>query len=131
MATERAHVLVVDDAPELRALFRDLLESEGYRVTVQAAAPPIDAVAALAPDALLLDLLLGEDEGAAWELVEAMRVDPRLCAVPVVVCSAATDLLRRLRPRFADLGVAALAKPFELDDFSAVIADAVGRPRPR
>jgi len=31
-----AHILVVDDEPEIRRLVREILEDEGYRVTVAA-----------------------------------------------------------------------------------------------
>jgi hypothetical protein len=48
----------------------------------------------------------------------------------VVVCSAASELLRRLAPGLAELGAAVLPKPFELDAFSAAVARAVGRPVP-
>jgi CheY-like chemotaxis protein len=130
MAATAAHVLVVDDAAELRDLYQAILESEGYRVTLLAQAPSVGEVGALAPDAVLLDLLLSGDEGAAWGLLAGMRADPRLRALPVVVCSAASELLRRLAPGLAELGAAVLPKPFELDAFSAAVARAVGRPVP-
>lgn len=130
MTAEREHVLVVDDAAELRALFQAVLESESYRVTLRAAPPDVEDVAALAPDAVLLDLLLDGDDGAAWNLLVAMREDPRLRTVPVIVCSAATELLGRIAPGLGELGAAVLPKPFELDAFSAAVARAVGRPPP-
>ena len=126
MATA-ARVLVVDDAPELRALFRDALGDEGYRVTLAAAAPGLAQVRAMRPDAIVLDLLLGADEDAAWGFLRDLRADPELCAVPVVVCSAATRLLDRLAPALRDHGAVVVPKPFELDDFLAAVARAVGR----
>ena len=130
MATGRGHVLVVDDAEELRTLFEAVLVDEGYRVTLRAEAPSVAEVADLGPDAVVLDLLLGSDEGAAWGLVEGMRGDPRLRAVPVVVCSAATDLLDRLDDRFLAMGVAAVPKPFELEEFLGSVARALGKTAP-
>jgi len=131
MALDGAHVVVVDDAEELRTLFAAILADAGCRATLLAAAPPPDELAALAPDAVVLDLLLGADEDAAWGLIEAMRADPRLRGVPVLACSAATALLERLGGRFAELGLAAVPKPFDLDDFlgalSRLLADR-GRP---
>ena len=126
MATTAPHVLVIDDAPELRQLFRDALEGEGYRVSLAAAPPTLDQIARLGPDLVLLDLLLGEDEGVAWRLVQGLRGDPRLAAVPVLVCSAATHLLRRLELELRGLGVEVVTKPFDLDDFLAIVDRCAG-----
>lgn len=129
MATA-AHVLVVDDAPELRTFFRDALGDEGYRVTLAAAAPDLAAVRALEPDAVLLDLFLGADEAAAWGFLEGLAADPALSTVGIVVCSAATGALARLAPALRDRGVAVVPKPFELDDLLAAVARAVERREP-
>ena len=120
MATA-AHVLVVEDAPELRALFRDILEGEGHRVSLAAAAPELAAITELRPDLLILDLLLGDDEDAAWALLRRLREDPRLADLPVLVCSAATRLLQRLEPALRNLGAEVVCKPFELEDFLGVV----------
>ena len=119
--TAATHVLVIDDAEELRALFRDIFEGEGCRVSLAATAPGIEEVARLAPDLVVLDLLLGSDEDAAWLLLRAMRGDARLARVPVVVCSAATELLGRLRGELAALGAEVVPKPFDLDDFLGAV----------
>lgn len=129
MGESRPHVVVVDDAEEVRTLFSAILAESGCRATLLAAAPSPDELARLAPHAVVLDLLLGTDEEAAWRLVEAMRADPRLRPVPVIVCSAATPLLRGLAGRFAAMGVATLPKPFDLDLFFDLLADALGEER--
>ena len=127
MPTAAGHVLVVDDAPELRTVFRDALEDAGYRVSLAAEAPDVETIARLEPDAVLLDLLLGEDEEAARCLAQGLHGDPRLSAVPIIVCSAATHLLQRLESELRGLGVAFLPKPFDLEELYAVVAEAVRR----
>ena len=125
MAPERPHVVVVDDAEELRTLFAAILGEAGCRCTILAAAPSVAELVRIEPDALVLDLLLGQDEDASWNLVEAMRTGPhpRLRSIPVIVCSAATPLLLRLDDHFAEMGVVPVSKPFDLDDFLATLAD--------
>ena len=127
MPTAAGHVLVVDDAPELRTVFRDALEDADYRVTLAAEAPDLETIAQLQPDAILLDLLLAEDEDAARRLAQQVHADPRLCAVPIIVCSAATHLLQRLQPELQALGAAFLPKPFDLEELYAVVDEVVRR----
>jgi DNA-binding NarL/FixJ family response regulator len=62
-----ARVLIVDDAPVFREVARELLERRGYIVAGEAdsAASAIDAVARLAPDAVLVDVRLPDSDGFA------------------------------------------------------------------
>lgn len=116
------HVLVIDDAEELRTLFRDILTEEGCRVSLAAAAPNVGEIAALAPDLIVLDLLLGTDEDAAWRLLQQLRRDERLAAVPVIVCSAATQMLARRKASLGALAAEVVPKPFDLDDLLGAVA---------
>jgi two-component system, NarL family, response regulator DevR len=60
-----ARVLVVDDQPAFRQAARLLLERRGYPVMAEAscAVTALDAVERLAPDGVLLDVRLGDDDG--------------------------------------------------------------------
>ena len=65
-------VLIVDDQPSFRELARTVLRRRGYTVVGEAgcSATAIDASLRLEPDAVLLDMRLGEESGfeVAWEL---------------------------------------------------------------
>ncbi len=111
------HVLVIDDDESLRDLFRDILEGEGYRVTLATSALDPAEIARLDPDLMVLDLLLGTDALPSWELVRAIRLDDRVITLPIVLCSAATEHLARLQEEIAAMGVEVIPKPFELDEF--------------
>ena len=121
------HVVAIDDDPGLRGLYRDFLEGEGYRVTALPVSPDGPAsLAALAPDALLLDLrLAGGGDGAAT--LAALRADPSTAAVPVVVVTGDVRAADALRPVLGALGAALLLKPFDLDDLLAAVAGALAR----
>ena len=58
-------VLVVDDRPDFREAARMLVERRGYAVVAEAgcAATALDAVERFQPDAVLLDVRLGDDDG--------------------------------------------------------------------
>ena len=59
-----AHILIVDDEPDIRAAVRDILEDEGYRVTLaEDAAAARAARTAQALDAVLLDIWMPGTDG--------------------------------------------------------------------
>ena len=81
-------VLIVEDDPDSREMFVELLRGAGYSVI--AARTGKDAMAFLAvnppPDVILLDMFMPEMDG--WQFRRAQESDPRLASVPVVVVSA-------------------------------------------
>ncbi len=88
-------VLVVEDEPESADLLRMILEREGCQVIVaRDGASALESARELpAPDLVLLDLELpGGMDGRA--LLDAMRSDPSLSGIPVVVVSGAPDALK-------------------------------------
>jgi len=88
-----ASVLVADDALPVRELQRSILENAGYRVVV--AEDGAEALATLGRDRV--DLVLTDVEMPrmnGFELTRAIRSDPQLANLPVVIVSsrgAATD----------------------------------------
>ncbi len=111
-----AHVLVVEDDPDTRALMRMALEEDGLEIV--ATGDGFEALAECerrAPEVVVLDLGLPEMTGQ--EFVTAYRRMPNHEA-PLVVVSAATDA-RRIA---ADLGAAAfLPKPFSIEQLTQVV----------
>jgi two-component system, NtrC family, nitrogen regulation response regulator NtrX len=80
-----AHVLVVDDEPDIRQLVQDILEDEGYQVSTAAhAAAAREAVAQRRPDAILLDIWMPDTDGVS--LLRAWSEGPGL-PCPVVMMS--------------------------------------------
>jgi CheY-like chemotaxis protein/anti-sigma regulatory factor (Ser/Thr protein kinase) len=80
-------LLIVEDDPALTGVLVALFAEHG--VTAVAAHTARDALRLsqeIAPDLLLLDLLLPDGDG--FDLVDWLREDPRLCRVPLVVYSA-------------------------------------------
>ena len=74
----RVRVVIVDDFPIFRDAARQCLMARGYDVVAEAgsAASAVEAVARHQPDAMLLDVGLGDDDGfALCEAVTRMRRD--------------------------------------------------------
>ncbi len=125
------HVLVVDDDRDTLALYGDILGEESYRATLLAS-PDLEpaAVAALAPDLVLLDLRFGHGAGGVC-LLERLKGDPATQGIPVLVCSADHRLLlAELHDQLAAWDCAVLVKPFGLNDLLTAIAECLD-PRSR
>ena len=107
-----SYVLVVDDDPAIRGLVADALRDEGYAVDLAAhGREALDALRARRPATIVLDLMMPIMDG--FSFMEACHTEQLCTDVPIVVISAAQDLLKRLY----DVPVhACIAKPFDLDD---------------
>ena len=122
-------VLVVDDTPQIRMLLRLNLALEGHHVEEAAdgegclarlrAEPPVDV--------LVIDALMGPVDG--WATTAAIRADPALADLPVLMVTASVQAHHRARA--GEVGVDVFVpKPFEpADVVDAVTALALrGRP---
>ncbi len=83
-------VLVVDDDEAIRETLREVLSDEGYRVEVaENGARALERMRApVRPGLVLLDLMMPVMSG--WEVLDILRADDHLNAIPVVVVSAMT-----------------------------------------
>jgi len=110
-------VLVVDDDASIREMLSTALEDDGYEVV-----PAINGEDALSvctrwrPDVIVLDLMMPVMDG--WTFAKRLRETDE---IPIVVLSAATDLVRQAK----SLGAAAVVgKPFDLDQLLPKVARA-------
>ena len=112
-------ILIVDDELSIREMMADLLADEGYKVFT--AIDGFDALTQLhgskeLPELIVLDLMMPRMNG--WEFRAALRQDPTLASIPVVVLSAHPDVARLS----AALDVAAyLPKPIHIDRLLAIV----------
>jgi CheY-like chemotaxis protein len=88
MMPAAVRVLIVDDQPAFRWLARELLERRGYTVVGEAdsAAAAVDAAKRLAPEAVLLDVRLGDGNG--FEVSDALT---RASPAPAVLLVSNND----------------------------------------
>ena len=118
MGKAKPTVYVIEDEAELRESLCDELGRVGY--TAVAVAQGEKALALLRrgqpPALILLDLLMPQKDG--WEVVAAMKADPRMRDVPIVVMSAVAPQATSLQAQ----GVAAtLSKPFTVAELLFVV----------
>jgi CheY-like chemotaxis protein len=125
---EPKHVMVVNDTPDILALFEDLLGEEGYRVTTDRFTIEMTEMLArvkeLRPDLLVLDFRIGgEDQG--WQFLQLLKMDRETRGIPIIVCTGAVRQVEELRPHLDEMGVAVVLKPFDIDHLLAVIGKAL------
>ncbi|HEY7122863.1 MAG TPA: response regulator [Ktedonobacterales bacterium] len=111
----RPHLaLVVDDEVELLDVLKAVLTEEADFRVITAAEPElvVPLVEAAPPEVLLLDIGLPGRSG--WEVLAALRQNPRFSKLPVLIVSAARDAGKRA-VELNDPWVEFLAKPVDLD----------------
>jgi len=105
-----AHILVVDDEPDISALVAYHLARESYRVRTAASGPEAIRAAELEPpDLVVLDLMLPGMSGL--QVLEELRRRPETAEIPVILLTAR----REEEDRIAGLRLGAddyVAKPF-------------------
>ncbi len=111
-------ILVVDDDADVRSSLQEVLEDEGFSVTVagdgQEALRRLEG--GLTPDVILLDLMMPVMDGIQFRTKQLAR--PRLCSIPVVVLSAQSNV-RDLHHQMRCAG--ALRKPVRLEELLAAL----------
>jgi CheY-like chemotaxis protein len=118
-------VLVVDDEPALRLLWRVNLELEGYGVREAGTlAEAREAIAAEPVAVVLLDLHVGRERGDTL-LAELRARQPR---IPVALVTGSVEVDEGGLPDGAD---AVIAKPFTIDLLMETVRQLAGDGEPR
>ena len=109
-------LLVVDDDEDIREALTAAFEDAGYEArTAQNGQEALDLLkdGSPAPDAVILDLVMPVLEGD--RVYQAMRADPRLASIPVIISTST--------PSRAPPGALVLPKPVKLDHLLAAVED--------
>lgn len=110
MQTASPILLVVEDDRDIREALIEVFE--GPSLAVESCEDGIEALERLrrspAPRLVILDLMMPRLDG--FGVLSAMKEDPELSEIPVVVLSASMELPRAIREGAS----AALAKPIDL-----------------
>ncbi len=90
-----AHILIVDDEPDLAATLAFNLESQGYTTTVAGTGgAALEQARQRRPDLMLLDVMLPDISGL--EVCRRLRHDSALSAVPVLMLTARGEEIDRV-----------------------------------
>jgi two-component system, OmpR family, response regulator VicR len=121
-------VVVVNDDPGILDLYRDLLRELDYEpVALATTGIETERIRAHDPDAVILDLQVGEEAHYGIATAVQLRSDARLADIPIVVCTANADALDGARQQLRDIGVPILLKPFTIKAIEDVLSSPVQR----
>ena len=123
-ATERRRVplvMVVDDSITMRKVTGRVLERNNYEVsTAKDGVDALERMVERVPDLMLLDIEMPRMDG--YELATAMKADPRLREVPIIMITSRTG--EKHRQRAFDLGVERyLGKPYQENELLRNVND--------
>jgi len=85
-------ILVVDDSITTRTLEKSILEAQGYRVVLSV--DGVDALSVLRTGEAVIDLVIADIEMPRMDgfaLLQAMKADPRLAPIPVILMTSRAD----------------------------------------
>ncbi len=124
-------VLVIEDEPDIQDLIRVNLELDGFNVVLAGnGTDGLEAIRKERPDVVLLDVMLPGIDG--WEVLARLKSesDELLRSVPVLMLTARTDTMDRLRGGIEG-AIRYLTKPFSPTELRAEVRDALtGVPEP-
>lgn len=114
--TSRGEVLVIDDDPAVRDLFKNYLTKQGYQVSVANGGDEgLRLARQLHPDAITLDAMMPGMDG--WMVLSALKTDPALADIPVIMASMIEDKQLGYSLGATDY----LVKPINREQLSAVL----------
>ncbi|MCZ7565833.1 MAG: Hpt domain-containing protein [Burkholderiales bacterium] len=119
-------VMIVDDSLTVRKITGRLLAREGYHVlTARDGVDAVEQLQDVVPDVMLVDIEMPRMDG--FDLTRAVRGDPRLRHVPIIMITSRTAEKHRAYAK--ELGVNVyVGKPFQEDELLGHIAGFVGKP---
>ena len=121
-----AVVLVVDDDHDMLEAYRALISDLGHEVVTEVIVESgPQAVRDAQADAMLVDLQQPHQDDYGLRLIEEVRADPVVKAIPIILSTAAVEEVHAMRPVLDRLQVAVLRKPFRMTDLEAALAEAL------
>jgi putative two-component system response regulator len=123
-ATRRAKIAIVDDEPINVMIVRKHLQGVGYEnfITTSDATTATELLVRQRPDVVLLDVMMPQVDGI--QILRAIRNEPSLAHIPVLILTASTDSATKLAALEAG-ATDFLAKPVDASDLIPRVRNAL------
>lgn len=122
------HILVIDDDQSILELFRLIFEPEGYKVTLSKSAfEDVQEVEQIHPDLIIMDFKLGRHEDG-FLLLQKIKMYRPTKDIPIILCTAAVDIVVEQENVLREKGIPILYKPFDVDELLRVAEKTLNAP---
>ncbi len=92
-----------------------ILEGEGYDVILSGfPVQRITDVKEIDPDLIILDFVF-DDQKSGWQMLQMLKMDRETAIIPIIVCTAAIDMVRQQEGYLVSQGIHVVFKPFDID----------------
>jgi CheY-like chemotaxis protein len=120
----KATVLIVDDNRDIVHFFRRCLSGTRYHIVHAAYGQrTVEAIEAIAPDVIVLDIILPDVDG--WDLLSRLHAHPATRSTPIIICS----IVREEELATALGAVYYLPKPVQRQGFLQALDEALTEAR--
>ena len=121
-------IKVVDDTQEILDLFRELLTSEGYAVSLHAYGKrEVDEVRRLNPTLVISEWPPLDREQYGWQFEQMLKMAPDTARIPIVVCTTNLRAIQDNQAWMTAKGIRVVAKPFEIGELLAAVESLIGK----
>jgi len=116
-------IIVVDDAPIIRLMLKDILTYNSYEVVAECGngQEAVDKYQELKPDLMTMDIVMPEKDGIQ-AMEEILAEDPSAKIVMVTAVDQRDELMRAVRAGAVDY----IVKPFENERVLSAVQKALG-----
>lgn len=119
-----ARILVVDDDHSNAEVVQILLEEAGHEVVnIQLAARVWEVLTCFTPDLIVMDILLGQDDGRL--ICNLLKDDPKTLHIPVMLVTAMLESRVSAFPCSAEM---IIFKPFDCGEMLGKVEVLIGSP---
>ncbi|MBS4174285.1 ATP-binding protein [Bacillus sp. FJAT-49736] len=117
-STEGYHILLIEDDKSLAELIKHELVENGFQVIYHNnGADGLQSLHKTIPDAIVLDILLEDDEFDGWRIMQEIKQSSRLQHIPIIISTALDE-----KEKGISLGAMAyLVKPYQPSQLSKTI----------
>ncbi len=121
-------IMVVNDTQEILQMFRELLTSEGYEVSLHAYGKrEVDEVRRLQPTLIISDWPPLDREQYGWQFIQMLKMSRETARIPIVVCTTNLRAIQDNQAWMTAKGILVVPKPFEIDELLQAVESLIGK----
>ncbi|GCE07166.1 hypothetical protein KDAU_44950 [Dictyobacter aurantiacus] len=115
------HILVIDDSRDILDLFRDILEAEGYEVSLAESVPTnVRDLDPPHPNLVILDYRFGKQQ-EIWQFMQSMENCRATASIPLILCSTDLQVVDNLEDYVERKHIPVVYKPFDIDELALTV----------